>query len=209
MMKTSVRLRILKFMTSRVGTIVTSNELKTVAGDNICDWRRPVSTLRHVYGYRISSHHDRSDLSKGEYVLEDDTPRLETPMWRKRPTRVAQAQIRVACKDQCGVCGISEGARDPVTRRTVKLEFDHVTPFESNVVTNPRNVSEWQLLCPRHNNEKRSFWDDKGGRPNVMKLVQHMTTKDEKLQILAFLKTWDRCSESSEEKNNESGSSST
>ncbi|KKK88861.1 hypothetical protein LCGC14_2738910, partial [marine sediment metagenome] len=52
---------------------MSSDELQEVAG-GITEWARRVRELRNEEGYQILTHHDRSELKPGEYILEDSEP---------------------------------------------------------------------------------------------------------------------------------------
>lgn len=58
--------RLLAFLLANVGRVVDSDQLRDVAG--ISEWGRRVRELRDD-GYQIETHHDRSALRPGEYIM--------------------------------------------------------------------------------------------------------------------------------------------
>ena len=189
MMRMSTRQKLLNHFVNNVGRVVTNTELRKVAG-NVSDWRRPISDLRHVDGYTIHSHHDKRSLKRGEYLMPTMKRRFEIARKRMKPTKTVEEIVRQREKNMCSVCGTRENEVNPDTGRVPFLQFDHITPHDSEHKSNPRDPDAWQLLCPLHNGEKKSFWDDKGGRPNVVHMVKHLTTWKEKEKIYIFMQEW-------------------
>lgn len=64
--------RILTYFLSRIGQIVSKEELRGVAV--IYEWARRVRELRVEHGWNIITQSQRSDLNPGEYVLVSGTP---------------------------------------------------------------------------------------------------------------------------------------
>ena len=67
-----MRVKLRAHFLENVGRIMTSDELRDVAGKS--EWARRVRELRNEEGYLILTHNDRSDLKPGEYLLEDSKP---------------------------------------------------------------------------------------------------------------------------------------
>jgi hypothetical protein len=71
---TSGRERILRYLRLNVGQVVAKEALSGVSG--IYEWARRLRELRDEEGWQISSNENRHDLKPGQYVLEEDHPRV-------------------------------------------------------------------------------------------------------------------------------------
>ena len=98
----SVRSKLLQFFRENVGSEITSEELRYVAGDK-SEWARRTRELRTEYGWPIVTRATgRPDLAVGVYVLEADRQAPEHD--RKIPDLVRGQVLRrdeYACR-QCG-----------------------------------------------------------------------------------------------------------
>ena len=61
-----------EYFLAHLGQVLDSDTLREVAG--ISEWARRVRELRNEEGYQILTHHDRSDLKPGQYILENPKP---------------------------------------------------------------------------------------------------------------------------------------
>ena len=61
------------YFLDNIGQILNSDKLREIAG--ISEWARRVRELRNEEGYQILTHHDRSDLKPGQYILVDPKPK--------------------------------------------------------------------------------------------------------------------------------------
>jgi len=66
------RVKLRTYILANIGKIMNSDELREVAGTS--EWARRVRELRDEEGYQILTHHDRSNLKIGDYLLETDIP---------------------------------------------------------------------------------------------------------------------------------------
>lgn len=62
------RKRLRAFFEEKLGRVVTSDQLRDMAG--ISEWARRVRELRDEEGLQILTHNDREDLKSNEYLLE-------------------------------------------------------------------------------------------------------------------------------------------
>ena len=63
------RAKLRDYFIANVGKILTSEQLREVAGTS--EWARRVRELRNEEGMNIVTHNDRSDLKIGQYLLID------------------------------------------------------------------------------------------------------------------------------------------
>ena len=121
----SARDRIRDFFRQKVGKVVTTKQIRRVAG--ISEYARRIRELRSDEGMQIQSHHDAADLKLGEYRLIS----LE-PLNVRISHKVDKAQrMRILERNgfMCSLCGLSASDPDPDNpARKVWLHVDHIDP---------------------------------------------------------------------------------
>lgn len=132
--------RIRLFFEQNVGNIVTTQQIREIAG--ISEYARRIRELRDEEGMQIFSHVDRHDLKPGEYVLEslDRTPSIE---------RGISPQLRNEILERngftCQQCGAGPGDPDPFNpSRRVRLHVDHIIPISQGGTNDRENL---RALC--------------------------------------------------------------
>jgi 5-methylcytosine-specific restriction endonuclease McrA len=133
----SARARLRAFFEAHVGEVLTHAELAPVG--RISSWQRRVRELREDEGMRILTHHDRTDLRPGEYMLAslDRVPRSQHHVDRSLRARVLERDGFT-----CQLCGLGAGDADPYTAgRTVRLHVDHIDP------NGPAEEGNLRTLC--------------------------------------------------------------
>lgn len=181
---------------ANVGLVVTREQILAVARDPNTgvvreNWHQRLSELRTDKGYTILSKRDWRALKTEEYVLASAEKRPIAGK-RVRPTEstwqaiVARAQNACEWREDGQVCGLKEGAVDPIGGGTVKLTPDHTTPHSVNPNSDPSDPNQWQALCGRHQVMKKNFWDGRSGKINVLAILQAagVAQKKEALQFL-------------------------
>lgn len=135
------RAKLLEYLQSNVGEVVTLEELRYVAKAN--DWPRRLRELRTEDGYIIATHFTgRPDLRPGEYVLEDATPWAE-PHERRIPETVREA-VFSRDRNTCQACGWT---RDRWTRDDPRhLVLHHVVRHADR---GPNDEGNLMVLCNR------------------------------------------------------------
>lgn len=113
--------KLLAHMTANLGQVLTSDQLREASG-NASEWARRVRELRDEHGYNILTHNDRSDLSPGEYMLEDLTRREVRERGISKETRAL-----VLDRDgfTCQSCGAVAGEPNPHDGRPTRLQLGH------------------------------------------------------------------------------------
>lgn len=135
------RAKLLEYLQSNVGKVVTFEELRYVADTN--EWARRIRELRSEEGYTISTHFaGRPDLKPGEYVLEDSEPHAE-PHERQIPDAVREA-VFSRDANKCQACGWT---RDLWTRDDPRhLVLHHVVRHADR---GPNDEGNLVVLCNR------------------------------------------------------------
>ncbi len=117
----SVRDKILVFLRANVGSGVTNEELRYVAGDKT-EWARRVRELRTEFGWPVATRTTgRPDLGVGVYVLQAD--RQSPQHDRNVPDDVGREVLR-RDRYQCQECGWSHDEWNPSDPR--HLELHHI-----------------------------------------------------------------------------------
>ena len=185
--KMSQKMIILKLFQDHLNEIVSREQIFEKLGMQVGDWRRNISSLRDD-GYVIWGCHDHESLSRGQYILKYHEKINDHHTVRKKPTVEVQEKVREIYNNACHICKLKEGEME--RGRRIKLVFDHAVPFSHHThPADPSNPEDWILLCIRHNNQKKSFWDDKNGKPNLLHLVQN-AREDEKKILFEYLKNY-------------------
>ncbi len=193
----SVRARLEAMFLNNVGLVVTRAQILAAARDPETgkepeNWHQRLSELRTDRGYTILSWRDWSALRPEEYVLAS-AERREIAAKRVRPTPATWAAVLARAGTACEwredgqLCGLKEGALDPIGGGTVKLTPDHTTPHSVDPNSDPTEPGHWQALCGRHQVMKKNFWDGTSGKINVTAILQAASV-DQKRQALEFLK---------------------
>ena len=195
----SVRQRIEALFLNNVGLIVTRDQIRDAAKDPKTaidpeNWHQRLSELRTDHGYTILSWRDWSELKPSEYILPH-IDRRELASKRVSPTPATWKRILSRANNCCEwredgqLCGLSNGAIDPIGGGTVKLTPDHTTPHSVNPNSDPDDENQWQALCGRHQVMKKNFWDGATGKVNVLAILQAAGVK-QKREALSFLQRY-------------------
>jgi hypothetical protein len=68
----------------------------------------------------------------------------------------------------------------------VRLTPDHKNPHAIDPDADPKDLSQWQALCGRHQVTKKNYWDTITGKLNTYAIIQ-FATREEKESIFRFL----------------------
>jgi len=188
--------RLEAFFLDNVGRIVTNAQLIEVAKDPATgkepeNWHQRLSELRTHSGYTILSKRDRPFLAVGEYLMASPEKR-EGAGKRVLPTDACWSEVLERAQHQCewtegGIpCALKEGTIDPIGGGTVKLTADHKVPHSVNPNPDPKNPSDWQALCGRHQVVKKNYWDSSTGKLNTLAILQALP-HSEKILAQEFL----------------------
>jgi hypothetical protein len=193
----SVRARLEALFLANVGLVVTREQIIAAATDPRTgrepeNWHQRLSELRTDHGYTILSSRDWKELRPEEYVLAS-TDRREIAGKRVRPSTACWARVLKRAKERCEwsqdgqLCGLQNGAVDPIGGGTVKLTPDHVRPHSVDPNSDPEDPDQWQALCGRHQVMKKNFWDTSSGKLNLIAILQ-AAGAGQKKEAFEFLK---------------------
>lgn len=152
----AARDRIRTFLEANVGQVVTTQQIREVAG--ISEYARRIRELRDEEGMQIRSHIDRHDLKPGEYILEslDRLPSIE---------RGISPQLRNDILERngftCQLCGAGPGDRDPYNpARKVRLHIDHIIPISQGGSNDKDNLRTLCSTCNQGRSNIRMASED-------------------------------------------------
>jgi hypothetical protein len=166
------------FLTN-IGRIMNSDELREVAGTS--EWARRVRELRDEEGYQILTHHDRSSLKPGEYLLETDKPQ---PAFERDISKETRAFVLDRNGFTCQMCGAVAGEPHPYDpTKTTRLHIGHIIDKSMGGTDDPANLRAICSVC----NEGAS--NITLTRPDLQKLLIQIrrATNGDQLEILKWL----------------------
>lgn len=142
----AVKARLLEYMRANVGSAVSIEELRYLAGDR-SEWARRMRELRTEDGWPIFTRmQGRSELPVGTYVLDEDKQAPEHD--RRIPDDV---RVEVLMRDgfACRVCGWTRAQLDPADPRKF-LELHHVKAHADKGENSAENLI---TLCNVHHDQ--------------------------------------------------------
>jgi hypothetical protein len=124
--KPEAKERIRRFLLANIGHVVTSIQVRDVAGIGVSEWARRVRELREDENWPILAHNDNADLKPGQYLLKEPPPEK----FAVKFSRSISAKLRTEVLDRndffCQMCGATPGEIDPDTGRKVRLHLGHI-----------------------------------------------------------------------------------
>ena len=171
--------RLRQHLLNNLGRVMDSDELRSVAG--ISEWARRVRELRNEEGYQILTHHDRSDLKPGQYVLENPKPQ---PAFAREISKEVRAYVLDRNGFTCQMCGAVAGEPHPYdpTRKT-RLHIGHIIDKSMGGSDEPANLRAICSVC----NEGASNLTLE--RPSYEKLAAQVrrATNSDQLRLMEWL----------------------
>jgi hypothetical protein len=157
-----------------------SEELRVVA-NNQSEWGRRVRELRTEEGYLILTHHDRSELKPGQYLLETPKPQ---PAFARAISKETRAYVLDRNGFTCQMCGAVAGEPHPYdpTRKT-RLHLGHVIDKSAGGTDDPANLRAICSVCNEGASNVTLM------RPDLQKLliqVRRATSQDQ-LEVMKWL----------------------
>lgn len=174
------RAKLREHFISRVGIVMSSDELRTVAG-GISEWARRVRELRTEEGYQILTHNDRSDLKPGEYLLLDPKP---IPAFSRAISKEVRAFVLDRNGFTCQQCGAVAGEPHPYdTSRKTRLHIGHIVDKSMGGTDDPSNL---RALCSVCNEGAKNLTLDRPSAAKLLIQVRRATGADQ-LELLKWL----------------------
>jgi hypothetical protein len=173
------RAKLRKHFLENIGRVMDSDELREVAGTS--EWGRRVRELRDEEGYQILTHHDRSNLKPGEYLLEISKPQ---PAFERDISKETRAYVLDRNGFTCQMCGAVAGEPhpyDPVKK--TRLHIGHIIDKSMGGTDDPSNLRAICSVC----NEGAS--NITLMRPDLQKLLIQVrrATNGDQVEVLKWL----------------------
>lgn len=194
--QSSVKRRIEALFLDNIGKTLTREQILQAARDPVTgrepeNWHQRLSELRTDDGYTILSWRNRGDLQVQEYLMPHVKKRSAVAR-RLKPTSQTWKHVLERAEYCCEwleagrKCGLQEGDLDPIGGGRVKLTPDHKRPYSVDPEADPKDPSQWQALCGRHQVVKKNYWDNLTGKLNTFAIVQ-AAARSEKREVFLFL----------------------
>lgn len=179
MKRPGARERLRQYFGDHVGEVLDSDTLRGIAGTS--EWARRVRELRDEEGYQILTHHDRSDLRPGQYVL--DSPALQ-PAYARGISKETRAVVLDRDGFTCQMCGAVAGEPhqyDP-NRRT-RLHVGHIV---DKSIGGTDDISNLRAICSICNEGAANITLDRPSHEKLLIQIRRATAADQ-LRVLEWL----------------------
>lgn len=179
MKKLGARDKLRQYFLDHLGEVLDSDTLREIAG--ISEWARRVRELRNEEGYQILTHHDRSDLKPGQYVLESPKPQ---PAFAREISKETRAYVLDRNGFTCQMCGAVAGEPHPYdpTRKT-RLHIGHIIDKSMGGTDDPANL---RAICSVCNEGASNLTLDRPSYEKLLIQIRRATGADQ-LKALEWL----------------------
>lgn len=179
MKKLGARDKLRQYFLDHLGEVLDSDTLREIAG--ISEWARRVRELRNEEGYQILTHHDRSDLKPGQYVLENSKPQ---PAFAREISKETRAYVLDRNGFTCQMCGAVAGEPHPYdpTRKT-RLHIGHIIDKSMGGTDDPANL---RAICSVCNEGASNLTLDRPSYEKLLIQIRRATGADQ-LRVLEWL----------------------
>ena len=173
------RVKLRTFFLKNIGKVLSSDELREVAG--ISEWARRIRELRNEEGYQILTNNDRSELKPGQYLLETPAP---NPAFERSISKETRALVLDRNGFTCQMCGAVAGETHPYdSSRKTRLHLGHV---KDKSLGGTDEASNLKALCSVCNEGASNLTLD---RPSSLKLLSQLrrAKSEDQLKALEWL----------------------
>lgn len=168
-----------QYFLDHLGEVLDSDTLREVAG--ISEWARRIRELRNEEGYQILTHHDRSGLKPGQYILENPKPQVAFAREISKETR---AYVLDRNGFTCQMCGAVAGEPHPYDpSRKTRLHIGHIVDKSMGGTDDPANL---RALCSVCNEGAQNLTLDRPSSEKLLIQVRRATGADQ-LKVLEWL----------------------
>ncbi len=179
MRKSGARDKLRAYFLEHLNEVLDSDTLRDIAG--ISEWARRVRELRNEEGYQILTHHDRSELKPGQYILEDPKPQ---PAFAREISKETRAYVLDRNGFTCQMCGAVAGEPHPYDpSRKTRLHIGHIVDKSMGGTDDPANL---RALCSVCNEGAQNITLDKPSSEKLLIQIRRATGADQ-LKVLEWL----------------------
>lgn len=168
-----------QYFLNHIGEVLDSDTLREIAG--ISEWARRVRELRNEEGYQILTHHDRSDLKPGQYILDSPKPQ---PAFAREISKETRAFVLDRNGFTCQMCGAVAGEPHPYdpTRKT-RLHIGHIIDKSMGGTDDYANL---RAICSVCNEGASNLTLDRPSYEKLLIQIRRATGADQ-LKVLEWL----------------------
>ena len=179
MKKLGARDKLRRYFLDHLGEVLDSDTIRKVAG--ISEWARRVRELRNEEGFQILTHHDRSDLKPGQYILVNPKPQ---PGFAREISKEIRAYVLDRNGFTCQMCGAVAGEPHPYdpTRKT-RLHIGHIIDKSMGGTDAPANL---RAICSVCNEGASNLTLDRPSYEKLLIQVRRATGADQ-IKVLEWL----------------------
>ena len=170
-----------KFLLSRIGQIVTTEEVRDASGGQV-QYSRRLRELRDEEGWPIESHRDVSDLVPGEYRLADVPPEKPPMRLQRNISGRLRAQVLERNGFTCASCGVSAGDIGANGRKAV-MHVGHIQPKSEGGAD---ELSNLRTLCSVCNQGAKDIVTLPPDRLWLLRQVRRANDEDQR-EVLSWL----------------------
>jgi len=175
------RARLRQYFLDNVGKVLSSDELREVAGTS--EWGRRVRELRNEEGLQILTNHDRAALKIGQYLLETSKPK---PAFARDISKETRAYVLDRNGFTCQMCGAVAGEPHPYdpTRKT-RLHIGHIV---DKTMGGTDDYSNLRAICSVCNEGASNLTLERPSYEKLLIQIRRATAGDQ-LKALEWLKS--------------------
>ena len=131
----------------------------------------------------ILTHHDKSDLMPGQYVLTEKPAEKGNVNFARGISSKLRAEVLDRNGFTCQMCGLTPGEIDPSTNRKVRLHLGHI---KDKSLGGRDELSNLRALCSSCNQGAKNIT---GEKPTTIWLLSQVRRAghDEQRAVLAWL----------------------
>lgn len=165
--------KIRSFFEANVGKIVTTQQIRKVAG--VSEYARRLRELRDEEGMQIKSHIDRHDLKPGQYILEN---LKRVPSLGRGISPQLRNEILERNGFTCQLCGSGPGDTDPFNpNRKIRLNIDHTIPLSQGGSNKKENL---RVLCSACNLGRKNIQPLSESALNILARIRRLPRTSQK-----------------------------
>lgn len=172
----SVKARLRAYFLTRIGEVVTAQDLMKVAAPS-SEWARRVRELREEEGWRIITHNDSTDLKPGQYMLLEAPPDTPDVRFQRTISQRVRAQVLDRNGFTCVMCGLTPADTDPSTGRRTRLHIGHIVDKSLGGTDEPSNL---RTLCSTCNQGAKNVTAEKPQRIWLLSQIRRANIDDQR-----------------------------
>ena len=172
--------RVRAFLLANMGRVIESREIQDAAGGAV-QYSRRFRELREQEGWKILTHHERTDLKPGQYRVDEKPPTGVT--FEKSISKKLRAEVLDRNGFTCQMCGATPGEVDPETGRKVRLHLGHI---KDRSLGGKSELANLRALCSTCNQGAKNITTEK---PTALWLLAQVRRagQDEQREVFSWL----------------------